>query len=1444
MADRFKPPSIDWTSPGDVHKRFKLFKQKCELVFAGPLDKVEEAKKVRLLLLWVGDKGLEIYNTTTWANDGDNLKIVPVLATLEAYTKPQSNQILARYQLRCLKQGDKPFEEFVTEARLLIDDGGYDAAVKESTLRDTLVFGVESNKVRKDAIALGNTLTFRQVYDLAKVDESTKAQMKIITQGEDKPADLHTVQHGQESANSNQPFKGKPRRFQFKSKGCFRCGNSHEKSAHCPAKNSKCKYCGKTGHYARVCMKKRLQKLHEVVDSPEYQGQDIHLEDEDYFEDPYDALNYDEEGASDTEPINVFLGTVTSTEDCEPCEISLHDINSHRDRIYATVKINELHDIKLKVDTGADACVITTTDLEDFPFPIKILPCNNILRGYGGAKIDNIGLAFLDISFKGKTIHTKFNIVDAPGSPSMLGCSQSQELGIITANIDEFTATPTTKDLSEHTSKVETAAQQGKLSKSTILEEYQDCFDKLGRFPGEKYHIQLTDNAVPVVHAPRTVPVHILPLYKAELDKMIADDVITEVKEPTDWVNSIVCNIKDTPGGERKVRLCLDPKDLNKNIRREHYYSRTIDELLPSLHGKKYFSVVDTKKGYWHVELDDESSRLCTFNTPFGRYRFKRLPFGVVLSQDIFQRKLDDVYKNIPNVTGIADDIVICGSTEQEHDQAFVKMLHATRQHNVSLNSEKLQFKKPQVDFFGHTLTEKGIQPAANKLEAMRNIKTPSDVKELQTILGMVTYLNRYSVKLAEMTSPLRELTKKHSHFTWESHHQEALDKIKEELCSVKIISYYDPDPTTPTILQCDASQMGVGAWLRQIDSQGNENIVAMTSRSLTSAESRYSNIERECLGVMYGLEKFEYYLLGRHAVVETDHSPLEQIFKKNIAEAPARLQRMLLRCLRFNVQVQYKQGKSIPVADALSRVCFKKGVHTIETSERDDLLPESNIHFVSCPIDLTAVRSSTAQDPTMNLLKDVIYNGWPPYRKQCPQELWEYWNFRCDLVLEDGLVLKGNRIVIPKSMQNQVLQTIHVGHMGESKCILLAKESVFWPGICNEIRQTVKDCGLCNKHLPAQPKLPIIQPDLPTRPWEKLGTDIFEFNGKKYLMIVDYYSRFPVIRLLSDITANTICNHFTSVFAEYGLPTTIISDSGSQYVSEKFKAKCEQSGITLSFSSPYHHQANSLAERTIGTCKSLLTKALESKECPYTALWMYRTTPLDNQMPSPYELLFGRKPQTMLPSARSILKSKHPKNDTHLEANQQRQIKQAEFYDRHVGGDKRILNNMEPVFVRNSLKNIWEPAVVLNRPQPIQSPRTYLVDIRGKIYQRTREHLRPRSKSDTTPTAVSDPMPVPLDLLPASPVPPDSLPKDPVPPDLLPAPHVATPPTPVKTNPISSTPAPPSPVLTQQPYNPAAQPSPPSHVVVVKEGKVSYQPKSQITRAGRITQVPTKFTE
>ena len=236
-----------------------------------------------------------------------------------------------------------------------------------------------------------------------------------------------------------------------------------------------------------------------------------------------------------------------------------------------------------------------------------------------------------------------------------------------------------------------------------------------------------------------------------------------------------------------------------------------------------------------------------------------------------------------------------------------------------------------------------------------------------------------------------------------------------------------------------------------------------MRSRALTATESRYSNIERECLAVQWGLEKFEYYLLGRHVKIETDHAPLEQIFKKSIAESPARLQRLLLRCMKFDVEEQYRPGKSIPVADALSRICTenskeitapkKNTLLTQHTSAGRDVglnkTPTHEINFiegVKHDISCETVKTEAEKDPTHNMLKAYVHKGWPSTRKECPEDLWEYWNFRCELTINDGLVTKGDRLVIPQSLRSDVMKKIHTGHQGETKCLLLAKETVFWP--------------------------------------------------------------------------------------------------------------------------------------------------------------------------------------------------------------------------------------------------------------------------------------------------------------------------------------------------------------------------------------------------------------
>ena len=258
------------------------------------------------------------------------------------------------------------------------------------------------------------------------------------------------------------------------------------------------------------------------------------------------------------------------------------------------------------------------------------------------------------------------------------------------------------------------------LTQEKVESTYADVFQGLGKFPGEPYKLRLKPDAVPAKHRPRKVPVHLQDAFHEDVERLVKIDVLEKVTEPTEWVNSfvIVEKVIDSSNAhspnhsiKKFIRLCIDPKDLNEALEREPYYSRTIDELISIFAGAKVFTIVDMDKGYWQVVLHPESRKLTCMAFDIGRYQFKRLPMGSKVASDIFQRMLDSVYIVLPGVTGLADDMVIFGRNEEEHDRNLILFLETTRKNGLVLNKRKLQFKKEEVSFFGHRWNSTGISP-------------------------------------------------------------------------------------------------------------------------------------------------------------------------------------------------------------------------------------------------------------------------------------------------------------------------------------------------------------------------------------------------------------------------------------------------------------------------------------------------------------------------------------------------------------------------------------------------------------------------------------------------------------------------------------------------------------------------------------------------------------
>ena len=322
-------------------------------------------------------------------------------------------------------------------------------------------------------------------------------------------------------------------------------------------------------------------------------------------------------------------------------------------------------------------------------------------------------------------------------------------------------------------------------------------------------------------------------------------------------------------------------------------------------------------------------------------------------------------------------------------------------------------------------------------------------------------------------------------------------------------------------------------------------------SRTLTPAEERYSNIERELLGVVFTMERLHNYVFGEPVRVQTNHKPLEMIWKKTIATASPRLQRLRLRLARYEIQVEYICGKDNSIADALRRVdpLSPKPMD----SKQVDVIPVHHITLTVPATDnrLDRTRIATTADPALNQLRHYIFHGWPLQRQQLPERLQHYWNYREELAVEDGLIFKAHRLVIPTSLRAECLTDLHAGHLGEEKTLLRAREIVFWPGISDDVRNAVKLCDVCMKYKPAQQKEPLVPHDVPSLPWFKLGVDIFGHRSRHYLLVADYFNKFPFVKKLTSQTAGHVIRLLKTIFSEYGVPATVYTDQGTQFVSQ-----------------------------------------------------------------------------------------------------------------------------------------------------------------------------------------------------------------------------------------------------------------------------------------------------
>lgn len=1168
---------------------------------------------------------------------------VEIYNILKIAEKNKFDSVIAEFKKYCAPRTNKTYERFVFNNRNQGTEEPFDhfyGHIKK--LIQSCEYDTQEDSILVDRIILGTNDPKVQEKLLSIQNLSLQRATETCRNAELTNKQLETVRNKEEASIDALKTRRKHEKTKFV---CRKCKGQHG-FAECPAFGKKCFKCGKENHFSSACQMGKSGKYQE--------GQVKKVR---------EVVRKDLESSED----ELYVHSLKM----------VHEATRKSQTVWTEIIRVHDKDINFKIDTGSEVNILPKNIFQNFCINNKshmVKKCNTVLEAYGGAKLNSIGKINLQCVWSNKVFSVDFLIVDLNVKP-IIGLPTCYTFGLV--------------------KKCEDVDSVSLNDKEIFIQKNNDVFEGLGTF-SDVCKIQLKKHSKPVARNARRIPMVIKNKLREKLDKLENENIIARVNEASEWVNNLV--IVEKP--DNSLRLCLDPRDLNKCIEREYFEIPSLEEICSKLSGKKYFSVIDFKDGFYQVKLDDASSVLTTFATPFGCYKFLRLPFGLNIAPEYFQKANFKNFGDIENLIIYFDDLLIASDTLEEHDNTLKKVLERARERGVKFNKNKFQFRQTEVKYIGHIFNDKGMRIDDEKLKAINDLKPPSNKKELQRLLGLINYVRKFIPKLGEIADPLCQLLRKDIIYQWLGIHDKALETIKQELGKNLTLKHFDFEKEIT--IQTDASENGLGCCLMQ-----NGRPVAYASRGLSDTEKSYAVIEKEMLGIVYACQKFHNFVYGRTIKIITDHKPNVSVMNKQITSVnSARLQRLRLRLLKYDVQVQYLPGKYLYIADYLSRNVSGEKI------EQDDDMKEI-VHSVEKYLRMSEsrkeeFRKETVKDMVLSKVIEHCKNGWK--KQKYEGELGVFYNIRHDLQVLDDLIFFNDRVVVPATLRKNMLKMLHEGHFGITRTRDRARGVLFWPGMSADVEREVQLCRTCEKYRYANIKEPLMSHDIPELPFQKIGGDIMEYGGRSYLIVADYLTKWLEIVPLKSKQSSDVIDAFKQIFATHGVPDKVVADN-MPFNSYECKGFAKEFDFKFETSSPRYPRSNGLAERFVQTAKNIIRKSDDM----WVALMEYRSTPITGLKRSPAELLFSRKLKTKLP----VVEKQKIKIKEFKQSLESRNESYKEYYDRHTKLRQGFQDGDTIVYRDN---NRWRPAIITAKHE---SPRSYLIDNGINILRRNSNHLR-----------------------------------------------------------------------------------------------------------------------